>query len=132
MAILPAALLIYGWTLEYRVHWVAPTVATVLAGFCLSVTTIPIMSYLVDVFGDVSASAIAAVLPLRYLVGTFLPVAAPYMYKRLGYGWANTLMALVLIICLPAPLLIVYSSEKNVLWAKVHQRVRRFGNGPSS
>jgi hypothetical protein len=65
MAILPAALFIYGWTLETQVHWMAPAVATGLAGFCLSTATIPVMNYLVDIFGDLSASPIAAVLPLR-------------------------------------------------------------------
>lgn len=44
-----------------------------------------IYSFSETVFGDVSASAIAAILPLRYIFGTFLPVAAPYMFARLRY-----------------------------------------------
>ncbi|KAL3254893.1 hypothetical protein ABHI18_008647 [Aspergillus niger] len=119
MILLPAALLMYGWTLELRVHWAAPAVATGLAGFCLSTTTIPTMSYLVDIFGDFSASAIAAVLPLRYLFGTFLPVAAPYMYARLGYGWANSLLAFILILCLPPPLLLIFPFRKGPLAARI-------------
>lgn len=118
MMILPTALLLYGWTLEMQVHWVAPAVATGLAGFCLSTATIPVMNYLVDIFGDLSASAIAAVLPLRYVLGTFLPVAAPYMYERLGYGWANSLLAIVLILVLPAPILLIVPLKKNTIWTK--------------
>ncbi|KAH8693353.1 major facilitator superfamily domain-containing protein [Phaeosphaeriaceae sp. PMI808] len=117
MVILPAALLTYGWTLQKRSHWSVPAVAVALAGFCLSTTTIPIMNFLVDIFGDVSASAIAAVLPLRYMIGTFLPAAAPYMYDRLGYGWANSLLAFLMILCLPAPLLIIIPFKKNSVWA---------------
>ncbi|KAG4028225.1 hypothetical protein MFRU_023g00620 [Monilinia fructicola] len=119
MVILPAALFLYGWTLQVQAHWAVPVVATALAGFCLSTTTIPIMNYLVDVFGDLSASAVAAVLPLRYVIGTFLPVAAPYMYSRLGYGWANSLLAFILIICVPAPLLLIIPPKKNSIWAKL-------------
>ncbi|CAJ2505646.1 Uu.00g130400.m01.CDS01 [Anthostomella pinea] len=123
MVILPAALFTYGWTLDARVHWSVPTMATALAGFCLSTTTIPVMNYLVDIFGDLSASAIAAVLPLRYVIGTFLPVAAPYMYARLGYGWANSLLAFVLLLCLPAPLLLIVSLKKNSALAKLSHLV---------
>jgi hypothetical protein len=118
IVILPTALLLYGWTLERQVHWMAPAVATGLAGFCLSTATIPVMNYLVDIFGDLSASAIAAVLPLRYVLGTFLPVAAPYMYGQLGYGWANSLLAFVLILVLPAPILLILPPNKNTIWAK--------------
>jgi hypothetical protein len=125
MVILPAALFLYGWTLEKQVHWMAPAVATGMAGFCLSTATIPVMNYLVDLFGDFSASAIAAVLPLRYVLGTFLPVAAPYMYERLGYGWANSLLAFVLILILPAPLLLIIPPKNNTTWVKL---ARLLGN----
>lgn len=75
------------------------------------------MNYLVDIFADVSASAIAAVLPLRYLIGTFLPAAAPYMYDRLGYEWAHSLLAFLMILCLPAPLFIIIPLKKYSIWA---------------
>lgn len=124
MVILPAALFAYGWTLEKSAHWSIPAVAVALAGFCLSTTTIPIMNFLVDIFGDFSASAVAAVLPLRYMVGTFLPAAAPYMYDRLGYGWANSLLAFIMIVCLPAPLLIIIPLKKGSVWTSCARIVR--------
>lgn len=65
------------------------------------------MNYLVDIFGDRSASAVAAVLPMRYLMGTFLPVAAPYMYKSLGYGWGNSLLTFILLAIVLFPLLAI-------------------------
>lgn len=101
MVAYPAGLLLYGWSLQRRWHWIVPTLSTTLCGFSLASSTTPIMTYLVDIFGDRSASAIAAVLPLRYIVGTFLPVAAPYMDTRLGYGWSYSLLALLLFIPIP-------------------------------
>ncbi|KAK7987297.1 hypothetical protein PG989_007612 [Apiospora arundinis] len=101
MIAFPAGLLIYGWTLEKRAHWMVPAIGSMLCGFSLASSTTPIMSYLVDIFDVRSASAIAAVLPLRYLAGAFLPVASPYMYARLGHGWANTLLALILLVIVP-------------------------------
>lgn len=107
MIAFPAGLFIYGWTLQRGVHWIVPTLATSLCGFSLSSSTAPIMSYLVDIFGDRSASAIAAAIPLRYVMGAFLPIAAPYMYSSMGHGWANSLLALTLIAVAPIPLLVV-------------------------
>ncbi|KAI1148156.1 MFS general substrate transporter [Nemania diffusa] len=97
----PVGLLVYGWSIEKRVHFIVPILSTFLYGFSLSSSTVPIMSYIVDIFGDLSASAVGAVLPLRYLAGAFLPIATPYMYARLGYGWSNTLLALILVAIAP-------------------------------
>lgn len=101
MVAFPVGLLVYGWCLEKHVHWIVPALATVLCGFSLSSSTTPIMNYLVDIFGDRAASAVAAVLPLRYIAGAFLPIASPYMYGKLGYGWANSLLAFVLLVITP-------------------------------
>jgi MFS family permease len=111
----PAGLLIYGWSLERSVHWIVPTLATALCGFSLSSSTAPIMSYLIDIFGDRSASAVAAALPLRYIMGAFLPVAAPYMYNSMGQGWASTFLALTILAASAIPLLVVIQPS-NMAW----------------
>ncbi|KAL5360424.1 MFS general substrate transporter [Aspergillus floccosus] len=107
MIAFPVGLFLYGWSVEERLHWIVPALATLLCGFSLSSSTTPIMNFLVDIFGDRSASAVAAVLPLRYVGGAFMPVAAPYMYARLGYGWGNSLLGFVLLVALPAPFLAI-------------------------
>ncbi|KAI8952012.1 MFS general substrate transporter [Xylaria longipes] len=101
LVVFPIGLLVYGWTVQTRVHFIVPILSTFLYGFSLSSATVPIMAYIVDVFGDRSASAVGAVLPLRYLAGALLPIATPYMYARLGYGWSNTLLALILVALTP-------------------------------
>ena len=68
------------------------------------------MSYIVDIFGDFSASAVGAILPLRYLAGAFFPIATPYMYAAIGYGWSNTILALVLIAFAPIIFLVIIRS----------------------
>jgi MFS family permease len=108
----PVGLLLYGWSLEEHLHWIVPAISTIFCGFSLSTSTTPIMNYLVDIFGDRSASAVGAVLPLRYLAGAFMPIAAPYMYDRLGYGWGNSLLAFFLLAIIPIPLLVIVRPEK--------------------
>jgi hypothetical protein len=73
------------------------------------------MSYLIDIFGDRSASAVAAALPLRYIMGAFLPVAAPYMYNSMGQGWASTFLALTILAASAIPLLVVIQPS-NMAW----------------
>lgn len=108
--LLPVGLFIYGWTLEKRSPWIAPIIGTGITGFSLATATIPTMNFLVDVFAQRAASAIAAVLTLRYIIGTFLPVAGPYLYERLGYGWGNSVLAFIALICIPVlPLLTWWS-----------------------
>lgn len=64
----------------------------------------PAQLYLVDLFGsEAAASALSASLLLRYVSGTFLPLAAPNMYKAMGYGWGNTLLGFLALAFTPAP-----------------------------
>lgn len=89
-----------------------PTLSTTLCGFSLASSTTPIMNYIVDMFDERAASAIAAVLPLRYLAGTFLPVAAPYMDRALGYGWSNSLLAFILLLIVPPTFQVIIRPRK--------------------
>lgn len=66
----------------------------------------PAQLYLVDVFGSAAAaSALGANNLLRSMASTFLPLAGPPMYDRLGYGWGNTLLAFLALAFVPGPIL---------------------------
>lgn len=110
--LLPAGLFLYGWSLEARTAWIVPILGTGLMGFGLSVTTIPTWSYIVDAFGTHSASAMAAALVLRNLVGAFLPVAGPYLFARLGYGWGNSVLGSIALSFMPVPLILVLRERR--------------------
>ncbi|KAL9084848.1 MAG: hypothetical protein Q9159_005011 [Coniocarpon cinnabarinum] len=106
--ILPAGLFIYGWTLEAHTPWIIPILGTSLMGFGLSATTIPTYSYIVDVFEKRSASAMAAALMLRNLVGAFLPLVGPSLFEGLGYGRGNSVLGFVAAGFIPVPLLLIW------------------------
>jgi MFS family permease len=109
---MPIGLVWYGWTAEKLVHWMAPVVALSFCGFSVAATIIPSFSYLVDAFGIHSASAIAAIICLRCVVGVVLPLAAPALYGSLGLGWGNTLLGLIALGFLPVPLALLKMGEK--------------------
>lgn len=52
-------------------------------------------AYLVDVFTAYVASAMAANIVLRSLVGALRPLCGRRMYDTLGLGWGNTLLAFI-------------------------------------
>jgi hypothetical protein len=73
----------------------------------------PAQLYLVDVFGSAAAaSALGANNLLRYISSTFLPLAGPPIYQRLGYGWGNTLLGFVALAFVPAPVLFYRYGER--------------------
>jgi hypothetical protein len=66
------ALIMYGWTAEAHVHWIAPVIALFLFGFGQVAIFMGTQTYVVDCFSQYAASAVACVSFLRSLVGTFL------------------------------------------------------------
>ncbi|CBQ69386.1 related to MFS multidrug transporter [Sporisorium reilianum SRZ2] len=100
----PAGLLIYGWTAEYKTHWIGPNTGAALFAAGAMGTFLVCQSYLVDVLPLYAASVLAAAVLVRSLGGFGFPLYAPTMYDHLGQGWGNTVLALVsAVIGIPAP-----------------------------
>lgn len=71
------------------------------------------MAYIVDAFLDHTASAGAATQLLRNLFAFGFPIFAPSLYKNLGYGVGDTVLAAIAVCCgIPAPLILWKYGEK--------------------
>ncbi|KAI9844751.1 MAG: hypothetical protein M1837_005284 [Sclerophora amabilis] len=94
----PVGLLWYGWSAQARLHWVMPNIGALLftAGAVTNFACIRL--YLADAYTTFAASALASALVLRNLTAFGFPLFAPHMYGSLGYGWGNTLLALVAVV----------------------------------
>lgn len=68
--------------------------------------------YLVDAYERYAASALAANTVFRSIAGAVLPLCAMDMYRALGLGWGNSLLAFVAIAFLPLPFLILKFGER--------------------
>ncbi|KAI1179317.1 major facilitator superfamily domain-containing protein [Nemania sp. FL0916] len=111
--IMAGGLFIFGWTAQYRIHWIAPIIGAFFVGFGVFFIILPSQLYLVDMFGsEAAASALGANTLLRSLSGAFLPVAGPSLYATLHYGWGNTLLAFLALACAPGPILFYKYGEK--------------------
>ncbi|KAL6301413.1 MFS polyamine transporter [Sparassis latifolia] len=93
--LLPIGLLIAGWGAEKHVHWILPDIASGFAFIGAGTILIfqGIQTYVIDAFTAHAASALAAVSCLRSLAGFGFPLFAPAMYKALGYGVGDTILA---------------------------------------
>ncbi|GAA98169.1 hypothetical protein E5Q_04852 [Mixia osmundae IAM 14324] len=110
---LPAGLLIYGWTAQYRVFWLVPDIGIALVGCGMIGSFQSIQLYILDTFGIHAASALAAVAFMRSIAGFALPLAAPKLYGNLGLGGGNSLLAgIAIALGIPAaPLLFIYGER---------------------
>ena len=73
----------------------------------------PTQLYLIELFGSKgAASALGASNILRYLGGTFLPLAGPSLYRSLHYGWGNTLLGFLALLFAIPPVLFYRYGER--------------------
>ena len=93
--IIPVGLVWYGWTLQYHVHWIVPIIGSSVIAAGVVLVYLPIQIYIVDVFASFSASALGACTIIRSLCQALIPMAANPLYDALGYGWGNSVLALV-------------------------------------
>jgi multidrug resistance protein len=108
----PIGLFWYGWSAQYRVHWIVPIIGTSFCGIGILGIFLPIQMYLIDVFTLYAASAIAANTVIRSVFGTVIPLAGPALYARLGLGWGNSLLAFLGLAFAPFTILFLVYGEK--------------------
>ncbi|KAA1478673.1 MFS polyamine transporter [Dentipellis sp. KUC8613] len=101
--ILPAGLLLAGWTAQNHVFWFAPDVGIYLVGLSIILMNLSLQSYIIDTFTLFAASALAASTFLRSLAGFGFPLFAPAMFHSLGYGKGDTVLAAVAFALAPVP-----------------------------
>ncbi|KAM3501380.1 hypothetical protein MY10362_005597 [Beauveria mimosiformis] len=109
--LLPVGLFIYGWTAQYKVHWIVPIIGTTIMGVGNLVIFMSLQLYLVDTFTIYAASALAANSVVRSLLGAVLPLAGGPMYEKLGLGWGNSLLAFIAVALIPVPWLFMRYGE---------------------
>ncbi|KAH8672019.1 major facilitator superfamily domain-containing protein [Tricladium varicosporioides] len=101
--IVPIGLLIYGWTAQYHLHWILPNVGIAIFSGATTIATQVQTSYTIDTYPEYTASALAAISVMKSLAGFSFPLFAPQLYKSLGWGGGNSLLAGVAVV-LGAPM----------------------------
>lgn len=110
--LVPAGIVLYGWSAQYRVHWIVPVLGTALLGAGLNSILMSIQTYLVDAYPLYAASALAATTVVRSAAGALLPLVGPDMYRVLGLGWGSSLLGFIASAFVPVPFLFLRYGEK--------------------
>ncbi|KAI0123394.1 major facilitator superfamily transporter [Xylariales sp. AK1849] len=105
--LIPLGLFMYGWAAERQFHWIVPDIGIGIFGCGIILNTQAMQAYVVEAYRKYVASASAASQFLRSIAGFAFPVFAPAMYRNLGYGWGNSVLAFTFIVIgWPAPFLL--------------------------
>jgi hypothetical protein len=108
---LPLIVALYGWIAELKLPVVLLLINVLFMGFSLLLGIVPMMSYVVDAFGEYSASAMTAVLITRCLASTFIPLGTMRLSAELGYGWGFMITGTTLFVLAPIPVLVMWYGD---------------------
>ncbi|KAH9880055.1 hypothetical protein J1614_002080 [Plenodomus biglobosus] len=109
---IPIGMFMYGWSVQYKIHYIVPQIAMAFVGFGMLMLFMPGTTYLVDVFTVHAASAMAATTVLRSLMAALVPLSSQTMYASMGYGWGNSTLAFVALLLIPIPFLFIKYGEQ--------------------
>ncbi|KAI8176871.1 Efflux pump radE [Colletotrichum sp. SAR 10_75] len=104
----PVGLFWYGWSAEYKAHWIVPIMGTALLGIGIVTAYTTTATYLIDAYTVYSASVMAASAILRCLFGALLPLAGSAMFDALGVGWGNSVLGFISLAFLPLPFILFF------------------------
>lgn len=89
----PIGFLLYGWAAKYHLFWLVLDIGAVLLSLGMQVFGTTMRAYVMDAYDEHVSSASAATQLLKSLLAFAFPLFSDSMYKALGYGWGNSLLA---------------------------------------
>ena len=109
---IPMSLFWFAWAVEKHAHWFVSIAATFFYGIGQVMILNSTQNYFIDSFEKYAASAIAAGTVFRSVVGGVVPMLAPALFDKLGYGWGISVFAFISLVLAPAPILFYVFGER--------------------
>ena len=109
---IPAGLFWYGWSAQYKTHWIVPEIGTVFAGIGINTLMMCVATYFIDANPRYEASATAASTAVRSLIGAVVPLFGRSMYEAMGLGWGTSLLGFLTLALAPLPWFFFQYGEK--------------------
>ncbi|GAA5834016.1 hypothetical protein JCM11251_003593 [Rhodosporidiobolus azoricus] len=107
--VMPIGLFIYAWTASQpNVHYMVGIVFAAPFGFGMVSIFLAMMSYLIDAYLFVAASALAANAVIRSLFGFAFPLFGRQMFEGMGTNWALCFIAFIALALAPIPFVFYY------------------------
>ncbi|KAF3483698.1 uncharacterized protein GIQ15_03022 [Arthroderma uncinatum] len=99
----PIGLFWYAWTAEGKLYWIVPIIGTGFISGGMVITYMTSTLYLVDAYTVYVASVTASSTIFHCLFATFLRLAGPAMYGKLGIGWGTSILGFIAVAFIPLP-----------------------------
>lgn len=101
----PMGMFWFGWSGDFpeKVHWIVPTIGSSFIGIGLITIFLPCLTYIVDSYTPIAASALALNAFLRASFGGAFPLFATQMFNNMGIKWATTLIGCFASLMIPVP-----------------------------
>ncbi|ODV82059.1 putative transporter [Suhomyces tanzawaensis NRRL Y-17324] len=97
----------FGWTGNYaqHIHWIVPTIGVAFIGFGLILVFLPCLTYIIDCYLALAASALAGNTFIRSAFAAAFPLFARQMFTAMHINWGSLLVGLVSLVLIPVPFL---------------------------
>lgn len=102
--LIPTSLFGFAWTVQFKLHFMIPIAISFVYGLGQVVILNTVQNYYIDSFEKYAASAIAGGSVFRSVMGGVVPLFAPMMFEKLGYGWGISVFAFLTVLVAPSPL----------------------------
>lgn len=100
-----------GWSADQGAHFLVPIAGLLIFSFGVMMVVQSTATYLVKAFPVHNASVLAARNILGCLFGALLPLGGLNLIVDLGLGWGNSVLAIIMLVLTPIPVLLVYMAE---------------------
>ncbi|KAJ5657118.1 uncharacterized protein N7484_000767 [Penicillium longicatenatum] len=105
--------LIFGFTLKHRTHWIGPCLGHGIASFGLQLVTTPFKTYCVDSYTAHSGSVLQFINVVRQVIAFTVPFWSPNLNEALGYDLGFGVEAIILVAFYAPSLLLFW---KGAVW----------------
>lgn len=116
--LIPICMFWFGWSARPSVHWIMPIIGSMFFASGAFLLFMAVLSYLGDSYPKYFASVLAGNDLIRSSFGAAFPLFANAMYKKLGIGWASSLLSFLAIAFIPIPFVLYQYGKKIRLASK--------------
>ncbi|KAI1820400.1 MFS transporter [Xylaria intraflava] len=104
--VMPFSVVAYGWASQLHPPLPVLLAITAFIGTSLLPVLLPLHAYVVDAFGLYAASGMTAVIVMRCLMSTLLPLAADPLVRKFDWGVGMSIMGGIGLLLTPIPILV--------------------------
>lgn len=121
--IFPCSLFWFAWTSSTDMQPVVPIIAAAFWGWSFYTLILMTFQYTEDAYRIFSASALAGISLIRNIAGAAFPLFGRQLFRKLGYQWGASLLAVLSIALVPIPFILVHygpTIRMKSPWASLH------------